>query len=68
MIAGYLAIQTKCIPPMRKDHIYKLSLMLGKDTLDVEQAECLYPAGKGLFPSCKHVAALCCMYALEGRV
>ena len=31
--------------------------------LDVEQAECGCPAGKGPFASCKHVAALC--YALE---
>ena len=63
MITGHLAFQAKCIPAMRKDRIYKLSLLLDKDTLDVEQAECGCPAGKGPFASCKHVAALC--YALE---
>ena len=31
--------------------------------LDVEQVKCGCPAGKGPFPSCKHVADLC--YAFE---
>lgn len=30
MIAGHLAVQAKCIPAMRKDRIYKLSLLLDK--------------------------------------
>ena len=58
MNAGHLAIQAKCIPAMQKNCIYKLSLLLDKDTLDVEQAECGCPAGKRPFASCKHVAAL----------
>ncbi|XP_041378943.1 uncharacterized protein LOC121391348, partial [Gigantopelta aegis] len=48
---------------MKKDHIYKINLVLDKETLDIAQAECGCPAGKGPHASHKHIAALC--YALE---
>ena len=59
----HLYIQGKCIPEMKKDHIYKINLVLDKETLDIAQTECGCPAGKGPHASCKHIAALC--YALE---
>ena len=59
----HLYTQGKCIPEMKKDRIYKINLVLDKETLHIAQAECGCPAGKGPHASCKHIAALC--YALE---
>ena len=59
----YLYIQTNYIPEMKKNRIYKINLLLDKETLDITQTECGCPAGKGPHASCKHIAALC--YALE---
>lgn len=52
-------IRANCLPEMKKDRIYKLSLVLNKDSFDITYAHCGCPAGKGPMGSCKHIAALC---------
>ena len=59
----HLYIQSKFIPKMKKNHIYKINLLLDKETLNIAQTECGCPAGKGPHASYKHIAAL--SYALE---
>ena len=49
MIAGHLVFEAKCIPAMQMCCTYKLSLLLDKDKLDAEQAECRRPAGQKPF-------------------
>lgn len=48
---------------MRKDHTYKLLLLLELESSEIVAAECGCPAGKGPRASCKHIGAMC--YALE---
>lgn len=49
-------VRSICLPEMRKDRIYKVSIVLDKDSNDIL-------AGKAPTASCKHVAALC--YTLD---
>ena len=60
---NYMCIQAKCLPEMRKDHIYKLFLFIDLDTSDIVAAKCDCPAGKDPCASCKHIGALC--YTLQ---
>ena len=57
-----VCMKANCLPEMRKDCIYKLTLILD-NSFDVVGAECGCPAGKGPCGSCKHIGGLC--YALE---
>ena len=59
----YMCVQAKCLPEMRKDHIYKLILFLDLESSEIIAAECGFPAGKGPCASCKHIGGLC--YAIE---
>ncbi len=59
----FLFLKASCLPEMRKDRIYSLSLALNKSLYDVvHYASCGCPAGKGPNGSCKHSGAFC--YAL----
>ena len=55
-------IRCICLPEMKKDTLYKISLTLDS-AAGITQATCACPAGSGPFGSCKHISALC--YALE---
>ena len=55
-------IRCTCLPEMKKDTLYKISLTLDS-AADITHATCACPAGSGPFGSCKHISALC--YALE---
>lgn len=54
-----LLLQAKCLPEMKKDRVYKLSISMKKDSLDILTAECGCPGGKGPNATCKHIGALC---------
>lgn len=56
-------LRANCLPEMRKDRTYKISLVLAKQSNHIIAAECGCPAGKAPTASCKHIAALC--YALD---
>ena len=56
-------VRSICLPEMRKDRIYKVSIVLDKDSNDILAGGCECPAGKAPIASCKHVAALC--YTLD---
>ncbi|PFX27975.1 hypothetical protein AWC38_SpisGene7302 [Stylophora pistillata] len=53
----------ECLPEMKKNLKYKLNVTMinsGKQAGEITYACCsTYPAGKGPFASCKHLAALC---------
>ena len=56
-------IKCKCLPEMRKDHVYFIKLVIRSEAESViVYAECGCPAGRGPMGSCKHIAALA--YAL----
>ena len=55
-------IRCTCLPEMKKDILYKISLTLDSAG-DITQAICACAAGSGPLGSCKHISALC--YALE---
>ena len=59
----FIHIRAECLPQMRKDRKYKLSLVLERQSNDITEAECECPAGTAPTASCKHIAALC--YTLE---
>ena len=61
--ADTLIVRAKCLPEMKKDRVYHISMKLNKRTFDICGATCGCPAGKGPKASCKHIAATC--YALE---
>ena len=42
----YMCVQAKCLPEMRKDHVYKLLLFLDLESSGIVGAECGCPAGK----------------------
>ena len=46
-----------------KNTIYTISLILDKNSADIEYAQCGHVAGRGPTGSCKHIVAMC--YALE---
>ena len=56
-------IRANCLTEMKKDRVYKIELQLKVSSLDILTVLCGYPAGKGPYASCKHIAALC--YTLE---
>ena len=56
-------LRATCLPEMRKDRIYKISLELNKQSNHIIAAGCGCPAGKAPTASCKHIAALC--YTLD---
>ena len=55
-------IKCVCLPEMRKDQVYNITLTMDSNA-DVLKSSCGSPAGAGPKGSCKHIAALC--YALE---
>lgn len=60
----HVCIKAKCIPEMRKDRIYHLTMtLILQPSCDIISCACGCPAGKGPHGSCKHIGALC--YALE---
>ena len=59
---GKTYYQAECLPEMKKNTIYNVRLVLGRQS-DILHAQCGCPAGKGPNGSCKHIAAMC--YALE---
>ena len=59
-------VKAICLPEMKKDRTYTLTLAVDKVTADTTTAKYTCPAGQGPFGSCKHLAALC--YALEDYV
>ena len=59
----FIHIRGECLPQMRKDRKYKLSLVLERQSNDITEAECECPAGTAPTASCKHIAALC--YTLD---
>ena len=58
-----LEVECKCLPEMKKDRVYNLSLRISVETSSVDFAECSCPAGRGPHGSCKHIAAT--LFALE---
>ena len=52
-------LHADCLPEMKKDRMYKISMKLAKKTFDIYGATCGCPAGKGPKASCKHIAATC---------
>ena len=58
-------IRCFCLPEMKKDILYKISLTLDS-AADITQTTCACPPGSGPFGSCKHISALC--YALEEQL
>ena len=56
-------IKAICLPEMKKDRTYTLTLAVDKVTVDITTVKCTCPAGQGSFGSCKHLVPLC--YALE---
>ena len=58
-----LCIKANCMPEMRKDRVYHLTMVLNLESSDIVGAECGCPAGKGPHASCKHIGGLC--FALE---
>ena len=59
-------VKAVCLPEMRKDRTYSLEITISKYNMNFSGAVCSCPAGKGLYGSCKHLAALC--FALEDFV
>ena len=59
----HVCIRANCVPEMKKDCIYKLTVFLDKSSFDSVGADCGCPAGKGPHGSCKHIGGL--SYALE---
>ena len=55
-------ITCSCLPEMKKDTLYKISLIINENG-DITQATCGCPAGLGPCGTCKHIGALC--YALD---
>ena len=53
-----LYIRASCLPEMRKDRVYNMSLALNQ-SCDITYASCGCPAGMGPSGSCKHIGALC---------
>lgn len=51
---------------MKKDHEYSATVILQQEPASVLEANCICPAGKGPWGSCKHLAPLC--YCLENFV
>lgn len=49
-------VRSICLPEMRKDRIYKVSIVLDNDSNNILGAGCECPAGKAPTASCKHVA------------
>ena len=54
-----LYIKCECLPEMRKDRMYSISMALSSNSQEIMQAECGCPAGREPHGSCKHIAALC---------
>jgi len=51
-------VKASCLPEMKKDTTYLLSIILEKSG-KVKEASCKCPAGRGPRGSCKHIAAFC---------
>lgn len=51
-----------CQPEMKKNKVYKRSLVLNSNTLHIMYASCGCPAGKGPNESCKHIGAFCYVF------
>ena len=45
--ASVLYIKCKCLPEMRKDRMYSISMALSSNSQEIMQAECGCPAGRG---------------------
>ena len=58
-----LEVECKCLPEMKKDRVYNLTLRISTETSSVIFAECSCPAGRGPHGSCKHIAAT--LFVLE---
>ena len=56
-------VRSICLPEMRKNRIYKVTIVLDNDSNDILAAGCECLAGKAPTASCKHVDALC--YTLD---
>ena len=63
---GACFIKADCLPEMKKDRKYAVSVKIDKESCDVKEATCSCPAGRGPLGSCKHIAALC--FSLENFV
>ena len=61
-----VVITASCLPEMRKNRLYNITIKLEAISADIQFASCGCVAGKGPKASCKQIAALC--YALEDFV
>ena len=59
-------VKAVCLPEMKKDHLYSVTITIGITSCNVKKAECSCPAGNGPMGSCKHIAAVC--FCLEDFV
>ena len=51
-----ICVKAKCIPEMRKDHVYQLTMTLTlQPTSDIVSFACCCPPGKGPNGSCKQL-------------
>ena len=56
-------VECRCLPEMKKDRIYNITVAISTETSNVDLAECSCLAGRGPHGSCKHIAAT--LFALE---
>ena len=56
-------VKCRCLPEMKKDRVYNITVTISTETSNVDLAECSCPAGRGPHGSCKHIAAT--LFALE---
>ena len=59
-------VKGKCLPEMKKDHIYPIHLYVDVGRNCITGDECTCPAGHGPKGSCKHIVTVC--FALEDYV
>ena len=63
--SGYetVIIKCDCLPEMRKDRVYKITMRINDKSGEIQFAKCGCVAGKGPRASCKHIASVC--YSLK---
>ena len=63
---GDCLLKASCLPEMKKDKKYTVSVTINHQSTSIIEATCCCPAGCGPHGSCKHIAALC--FSIESFV